>query len=239
MSTPLREFPGREAIQALHQLEWRYHTLKEDYEDAMDHREPPEYGLEFTFQWQRRDHLYEAESRLHHYLAGYYSFWRQVMTVGHKTEDPEITGRIENRRSQHDEEPAARVTRGLRMFVQKENVLPLLLYNSNHDDTTPKFAISLTDIDREGLYDPSFSHYFESVEGKLIFPFEVLESNWSLITELHQSVKDLVRTHMETELEDYRNELEALDEVSAEIVHPLLQDILPTVGSFDEELFEE
>lgn len=217
MSNPLRELPAYDTIQAVDQLKWRYHTLKDDYEEAMEYREPELGELTQEFHFNRRDQIYEAEKLLHHYLAGYYTYWRQVMTVANATGDKECMGRIENERNEHDKRPSARITRGLRMYVQKENVLPLLVYQSDHDDTTPKYALNKNDIRREGLYEPSYDHYFGSVDETCIFPYEVIEENWKAVTSLHESVTELIQTHMEEELNEYKKRIQALDDVSEDL----------------------
>lgn len=238
MSSPLRELPGHQTIKAMHQLEWRYQTLQEEFEEAMSYEDPSIGEHERTFHFSRRDELYEAEKLLHHYLAGYYTYWRQVMTVGHATNDGECRGRIKNEREKHDEQPNARIARGLRMYVQKENVLPILLYQSKHDDTAPKWAISKDDVYRDGLYDPDFEHYFGSVDGQIIFPYEVIEKNWGTVESLHESVKDLVFTHMEDELEEYKERLQTMDEMSQEIpIPPIIDEFLSTADPFSDDAF--
>lgn len=240
MSTPLRELPGHQALQAMRQLEWRFQTLQEDFQEASAHEEPVLGAHDHTFQFSRRDQLYEAEKILHHYLSGYYTYWRQVMTVGHATGDPECRGRIEGLRSQHDDKPSARITRGLRMYVQKENVLPILLYQSDHDNESPRYAINMTDIQRDGLYDPNWEYYFSSVDGACIFPFKVLESNWNELQSLHSDVQDLVRDQLEEELEEYKDRLEQLEEVSEDVpLTDLMEDILPTEDPLADGLLEE
>lgn len=239
MSTPLRELPGYGVLQAMRRLEWRYETLEDDYQDVMDHSDPSVGEHEWTFQFSRRGELYDAEKLLHHYLSGYYTYWRQVMTVGHATSDQECRGRIEALRDRHDEEPSARITRGLRMYVQKENVLPLLLFQSHHDDTTPKYAINKDDIYRDGLYDPNFDHYFGSVDGVCIYPYDVIEENWGLVTDLHEGVKELIINYMEEELTEYRDRLRVMDNVSDDLPSHVVDDFLPETDPLADELLEE
>lgn len=240
MSTPIREHPGHKVIKAKRQLEWRFHTLEEDFDDAMALQEPQLEEQERAFHFSRRDQIYEAEKLLHHYLSGYYTFWRQVLTVGHATEDPECRGRIEKLRSQHDENPSARITRGLRMYVQKENVLPLLIYQSDHDDSTPKYAINKNDIQRDGLYDPNFEHYFGEVDGVCIFPFEVIEQNWRLVNSLYSRVIEKLSEHMDDELAEYRDELEELDDAYDRLPYTdILEELLPLNDPLEDDLLED
>lgn len=240
MSGPIRELPGHATLKAVRRLEWRYQTLKDDYEAAMSIQKPELELHERTFQYSRRDQLYQAERLLHHYLSGYYTYWRQVMTVGHAVDNAECKGRIEHLRNQHDEKSSARITRGLRVYVQKENVLPLMVYQSDHDDTAPKYGITKDDIQRDGLYDPSFEHYFGSIEGMCIFPYEVIERNWNEIKSLHKSVKGLVETQMEEELEEYQSRLEDLDEVSEDIpLTDVMEQLLPSEDPLGDSLFQD
>lgn len=162
------------------------------------------------------------------------------MTVGHATDDIECKGRIENKRDTHDDKPSSRITRGLRMYVQKENVLPIMLYQSDHERDTPKYAISLEDIRREGLYDPSFDHYFGSVDGICIFPYDVIEENWSELESLHNSVENLLKQHMETELTEYRDRLQDLEEVSDELpLSEFMKALLPSENPMGDSLFSD
>jgi len=240
MSSPIRELPGHAALKAIRRLEWRYQTLNDDYEAAMSIQQPELELHERTFQYSRRDQLYEAERLLHHYFSGYYTYWRQVMTVGHSVGDPECKGRIERLRNQHDDKPGARITRGLRVYVQKENVLPLMVYQSDHDDTAPKYAVSKADIRRDGLYDPSFNHYFGSVDGTCIFPYEVIEANWNLVESLHESVKELVKIQMEVELEEYQSRLEDLEEAAEDVpLTDLMEQILPSEDPLPDVFFQD
>jgi len=240
MSTPIRELPGHSTLKAWRQLEWRFQTLKEDYQEASSYGEPKLDMHSHTFQYSRRDQIYEAEKLLHHYLSGYYTYWRQVMTVGHATDDMECKGRIKSKRDSHDKKPSSRITRGLRMYVQKENVLPIMLYQSDHEEDTPKYAISLEDVKRSGLYDPSFEHYFNSVDGICIFPYDVIEDNWSELESLHKSVESLLKEHMEIELKEYRDRLQDLEDVSDDLpLSEFMKALLPSEDPMGDSLFTD
>lgn len=227
MSAPIRGMPGRKAFEALQRLDWRFQTQKDDFQALMDLKHPEFNPHNRRSQFEQRGELYDAERKLHHYLAGYYTYWRLVMTVGHATEKPECAGRIEAAREEHDERPAARIVRGLRLYVQKENILPLLIYMSDHEEHSPRYALNKDELEIGGRgYDRDFDFYYETIDGPILFPFETIEDNWRAIESLHEEVISLVEEHMEDELDEYEERLEGLRDVRDEIVIPEFRDLL-------------
>lgn len=215
-------FSGKEVIEALQRLEWRLETLEMEFQDVKS-LEEPDLGIDKRARrFERRDQLYEAERKLHNYLSGYYSYWRLVMSVGHATGDDECAGRIRSVRNEHDEKDCARIVRGLRMYVQKENVLPLLVYISAHDSSTPKYALNKDELFREDFYEPNFEHYYGSVDGKLIFPFEIIKENMEAVRDLHEDVNSLVETYGDDEIEEYKEQIRELRKIEEEHVLPEL-----------------
>lgn len=227
MPKPTRNMPGRKTFEALEQLDWRFQTQNDDFQSLMDLKDP-EFNLQNRrSQFEQRGQLYNAERKLHHYLAGYYTYWRLIMTVGHATEKPECTGRIKAARKEHDKKPAARIVRGLRVYVQKENILPLLIYISDHEGTSPHYALNKNELKIGGNgYDRGFDYYYGTIDEAILFPFQIIEDNWQALESLHNNVISLVEEYMEDELDEYRRRLGDLHEVSDEFLIPGFRDLL-------------
>ena len=245
MSVTIRELPGREIVEALQQFEWRFQTLQSDYQELQEVRNPSPDDSAVQHQYANRNHIHEAERRLHHYLSGYYTFRCLTTTLAESAPDPECEGRIKHRRNQFIDERNSRAVFGMRHYVQHHNILPVLVKMSSLSDGFPKYAINKMELKMgdhdyqvpsmvadEDDYETGFDYYYEFVEDICIYPFEVIAENWGEVESLRDDVYGLVRTHLSEELEEYLEQLQTLME-HRQIIrerHDEIDDLIEEMG---------
>lgn len=245
MSIRPRELPGREVFESLQKFEWRYQTLKTDFEALQEVNSPDPEDTISQHRFTVRSNLHEAERRLHHYLSGFYTFKCLITTLAEDSPNPEFGGRVKNRRDQFATDEDTRIILGLRHYVQHHNILPLLVGISSLTKEGPWYVINkrelkldsfeyrepqlVTDI---GDYDPWFDYYYEGVEGICIYPFYTIQENWTEVEDLRNDIYTLARECLDEEIEEYIEQLEELVEVREELRedHDIVDELLEEAG---------
>jgi hypothetical protein len=227
---PLRDLPGREIALTLQRFHWRFETLKEDYDLLMAVRKPRPI-LTREARYSRRDHVYEAERRLHHYLSGFYSFYSVVTTVANLCSELEHIGRTKNERDQYDQLPSSRVVLGLRTYIQHEDILPLLVKFSEHSDETPLYVLNPEELHMGQGYNEGFEHHYGHLDNPHLRPFAQVEENWPAVIALYEAVRSRIKRYLGEDLQEYEERLEELEEIRDKHVLPELREMMSTEES--------
>jgi len=134
---------------------------------------------------------------------------------------------------------------GLRHYVQHHNILPLLVRISSLTDDGPWYVINKRELELDdfeyrepqlvrdiGNYEDWFNYYFETVDDVCIYPFAIIEQNWSEIETLREDIYQLARDHLEEEIYEYIQQLEELIEVRGELreKHEIVDQLIEQVG---------
>lgn len=242
MAVPLRDLPGRNLIQEIQRFEWRYRTLRDDYVDVLKVKSPPKHSVRKR-QFSNRDHLYEAERRLHHYLSGYYSFYCLVTTIAEATTEPKCGGLIKHQRHKFADFSTTRTVLGLRHYIQHENILPLVIWQSEHSDRSPAYALNKEEIEMGEGYNEGFEYHYGNINGPVVFPFEIIYRNWPVVRVLRERIRHLLKTYHSSELLEYKQRLKEMqerwDEIAEEQGLPIwLRDMIESEQSIPTELRE-
>lgn len=230
--TPLRELPGRRAAEAKQQFNWRFQTLSENFQNLREVQDPSPPVVR-DHQYKRRGQIYEAERRLHNFLSGFYSFYSLVSTVANVCTENPHTSRIIGVRKQWDNLSSSKVVYGLRIYIQKENVLPLLIKQTNHSEEDPYFVLNKQELHVENKYRGNgLEHHYGHIEGSYIRPFKQIRNNWPAIEALREHVLYLLDKFMGEEIEEYKERLRELRELRDKHVPPELVSLLEPTDEF-------
>lgn len=226
--TPIRELPGRDLIQAIDRLSWRFETLEQDYTNLMEIQDPTLFGEQRTHRFKKRGQLYEAERRLHHFLAGYYSYDQLVETLADTSIEQSGHDAIYGRKGQYDQLDRANEIMGLRIYIQHNDILPLLVRNSEHSEDTPRFALNKSELEMSGddEYYEGFSRHYGHISGTCLYPFQTIDEHWPEFRSFHEDIVDAVKDKNQQHIEEYQSRLEELEEIRDEHVLPEFREMM-------------
>lgn len=224
--TPIRDLPGRSLIQAINRLSWRFETIKQDYEDLMEIRKPSLFEQERDHRFKKRGQLYEAERRLHHFLSGYYSYQELIETVAETSVENAGRDAVYSKRGTYNQLNQANEIMGLRIYVQHNDILPLLVRNGTHSKESPRFVLNKSELHIDDGYHKGFSHHYGHISERCLYPFRTVEQHWPEIESLHEDVINEIKDKNEQHLQEYESKLSKLEDIRDEKVIPELHDML-------------
>ncbi|WP_148860784.1 hypothetical protein [Natronococcus pandeyae] len=139
--------------------------------------------------------------------------------------------------------PTSRVVFGLRHYIQHENILPLVIWQSSHSSDSPAYALSKQELQMGEGYHEGFKYHYGTIDGPVIFPFESIRENKPAIEVLRQRVRILIKKYQSDELLEYKERLEEMQVVWDEIteeqgISPLVKGVIESDQSIPSELRE-
>lgn len=219
----IRNHEGRDVITSRRKFQWRYATLKSDFQELMTLGNLSVVPTNDASEKIRQDgYVFEIERRLHHYLSGLYTFLEI-----HKTIQDGIGEKHRNKISNIEDEyrgvKSSRVLLGMRHYVQHENVLPLQPYSSSINKES-KLVILLSDLEKLEEYQDGFEAHYGHLDKAYCVPINEVEKNWPHVQELFEETAKVLTEEFEIELEEYSNLIESVESLTEDIHQELLSE---------------
>jgi hypothetical protein len=220
----IRNHEGRDVITSRRKFQWRYATLKSDFQELVTLGNLPAVPTNDANENIRQEgYVFEIERRLHHYLSGLYTFLEIHQTiqegVGEKYRE-----KISNIEDEYRGAESSRTLLGMRHYVQHENVLPLQPYSSSIDRES-KLVILLNDLEKPEGYHDGFEAHYGHLDKAYCIPINEVKKNWPHVQELFESTISILMEEFEIELEEYSNLIESVESLTEEIHQELLSEV--------------
>lgn len=222
--TPIRDLEGRSLIQALNRLSWRFETLEQDYKELMEIKTPSLPENSRNHRYEGRGKLYEAERRLHHFLAGYYTYTEIIETVANASVEESGERAVDSQMGRYSASDESSEIMGLRIYVQHKDILPILIRESSHTEGPPRIAINKEELQMDEGYRSGFDYHYGHIQGNCLYPLQTIKDHWPEIEALHEDIVDTIKTHNEDHLDEYESRLRELKDIRDEFVIPELRD---------------
>lgn len=211
----IQDHQARDVIDESLKFQWRYTTLRNDYQDLKGiHEVNIRHSTERTEQLETQGYVFEVERRLHHYLSGLYTLLQQQNTLQNGV-GQSFSQDLQDVKSEYMSKESSRAVLGLRHYIQHENVLPLKPRTSKLEGTK-SLVILVEDLHRQDE-DKDFEQHFGHIPKPYFDPVKWVKDDWPDVEQFFEDSVEVILEQTEEEIEELQKLREDVSELYEEI----------------------